>query len=196
MPLNRRLTLSIGIIFIGLLLFWLLVQSIQQQPDKDRAATRSALQQTSTAVPQGGLIFPSVQPADVTKITVRDSLTGKSVTLLKVPGDWQASNENSTPIPLSSESLANLSRVVQIIGTLPYNRVIIDQSNVAAYGLAGDARLTVQFEAGTTHRLKIGTIAQVSGFTYLLRDDDSTIYLVPTQTLEFLSGVLAAGAPH
>lgn len=192
MPLNRRLTLSIAVVFGGLLFFSLFVASIRQQTTNNALATIRA---SVTPVAQSGLLFPNVQPDAVTKIVVRNSETGKSITLIKVPGDWNASDEKGNAITLSSASIANLSRVVQIIGTLPYNRVIIDQSNVATYGLAGDARLTVQFEAGTTHQLKIGAIAQVSGLTYVLRDNDSTVYLVPTQSLEILSGLLAGAPP-
>jgi hypothetical protein len=195
MPLNRRLTISIGVIFAGLLLFWLFLQAIPQRRLDNSFATAAVLVQTATPVIQNGLLFPDVQPAAVTKITVRNSTTGKAITFTKVPGDWQATDEKGAAVPISAERLANLSRVVQIIGNLPYNRVIMDQSNLTTYGLAGDARLTIQFEAGTTHRLKIGTVAQVSGLTYLLRDDDSTIFLVPTQSLEVLSGLLAGAPP-
>jgi hypothetical protein len=195
MPLNRRLTLSIAVIFGGLLLLSLSVAATRQQQVQNIAATINTRRETTTPVVQDGLLFPAVQPTDVTSITVRDGQTGRAITLVKEPGNWRATDEKGAAVALSDERLANLSRVVTIIGTLPYNRVIIDQ-NLSSYGLAGDTGLTIQFEAGTTHRLKIGTIAQVSGLTYVLRDNDnSTIYLVPTQSLEVLSGLLAGVPP-
>lgn len=191
MPLNRRLTLLVALIFGGLLLFSLFLQAVQRDQVISLGGTQAA--RFTPGTPQSGVMFSGVEPSAIVKIVIRDSTSGHTLTLAKVPGDWQARDEKGNP---ATFDLANLSRVIQILGTLRYNRVLVDK-NVAAYGLAGDAKVTIQFETGTfNHRLRIGDVVQVSSeFTYVQRDDDGSIYLVPTQTLNVLSGLLAGSPP-
>lgn len=193
MALNRRLTLFLAFVLAALLGFSLFVNATRVQVIRDHAD-----QFTLTPVtPQAGFLFPSVEPALIAKIVIRDA-KGTQVTFVKVPGDWQATNGLGTPQPTD---LANLTRVIQILGTLRYNRVLAD-SNLSSYGLTGEGNVSIQFETSPmanapaiSHRLKIGITAQVSGFTYVMRDQDSAIYLAPTQPLEALTALLASPTP-
>jgi hypothetical protein len=132
-----------------------------------------------------------VEPSAVVLIVVRSGDGKQSVTLTRVPGDWRLTDVKGSR---SAPDLAQISRVIQILGTLRYNRVIRDQ-NVAAYGLSGDGKVTIEFDAGISHRLKIGDLAQVSGFTFVQRDGDAAVYLVPTETIGVVSGLLAGSDP-
>ncbi len=106
-----RPTLLIGLVFGGLLVFSLLLNSARQQ--KIPIITATPL--TSAE------LFPAVQPSDITRITVTDHVTGRSVTLKRVPGDWQGVDGQGTPAPVD---LPNVTRMIQILGTLRYNRVL------------------------------------------------------------------------
>jgi hypothetical protein len=188
MPLNRRLTVFLAFCFALLLLFLILVNAARREGI--RAAATAAF---TAASPQSGLLFPDVEPISITRITVREPATGRQITVRKVPGDWVATDAQGTPTPVD---LPRISQVVQILGTLRYNRVIIDQ-NLTAYGLVGEGRLNVQFALGAApdHLLRVGELAQVSGQTFVQRDSDSAIYLVSTQTLDLVSGLLAGPPP-
>lgn len=188
MPLNRRLTAFL-IFSFALLLAFIAVINAARRSQIIAAATAAY----TAASPQSGMLFPDADPISITRIVIRDPASGHTLTLRKIPGDWVAVDEKGAPV---SVDLAKITQVVQILGTLRYNRVIIDQ-NFAAYGLVGDGRLNVQFaiEAAPEHVLRVGALAQVSGQTFVQRDTDSAIYLVSTQTLDYVSGLLAGPPP-
>ncbi len=182
--MNRRLTITIIAVFGGLLVVSLLLNATRQQQYVN--AVNTALPAVS---PNAGLLYPAVEPSAITKLTLQKA--GQSLTLTRVPGDWRGEDGKGQPV---SVNLASIARVIQIVGTLRYTRVIIEP-NLAAYGLIGDRAVNLQFEAGQRHKLSIGDLAQVSGFTYVQRDEDPAIYLVPTQSLEAINSLLSGAPP-
>ncbi len=179
--MNRRLTLVIALVFGGLLALSVLINIARQT------------QRASIVPPTSfeGAMFPDVQPAAITRITIRDIRSGTRLTLTKAPGEWRATDANGTSRTVDN---AQIARIIQILATLRYNRTL-QQEDVSVYGLAGDGQVSIDFEAGTAHTLRIGNPAQVGDATYVQRDTDRAVYLVYTAATDILRSVLASPTP-
>jgi len=183
-----RSSAFIVLVFGGLLLFSLLIDNARRQQVPRATA---AADTTPTAV-QSGEMFPDVQPAAITRIVVADKIGGRTVTLTRVPGDWQAVDNVGKAAPVD---LPNVTRMIQILATLRYNRVL-EETSVAAYGLAGDGKVSIDFDAGTTtYHLRIGDSTPEGSLAYIQRGSDPAIYLVSNATLGLLVSALAVPTP-
>lgn len=179
--MNRRMTWLIALVFGGLLALSVLINVARQS-------------QRSAAPPptiDEGALYPDVQPAAITRIVIRDAATGTKLTLVKVPGEWRASDANGTSRPIDN---AQVAKMIQLLATLRYNRTLQEQ-DVSVYGLAGDGKVSIDFDAGTSHTLRVGNPTQVGDATYVQRDADRAVYLVPSAAISILNGVLAGPSP-
>lgn len=182
-----RTTALIVLVFGGLLGFSLLINVGRRQ----QARPTLAADITPTRV-QSGEMFPEVQPAAISRIVVADKVGGRTVTLTHVPGDWQAVDNAGKIVPVD---LPNVTRMIQILATLRYNRVL-EETSVAAYGLTGDGKVRIDFDAGTTtYHLRIGGNTPEGSSTYVQRNDDPAIYLASNATLGILINALAVPTP-
>ena len=143
--------------------------------------------------PQSGELFPNAQPDAITRVIVTDETSGLSVTWTKVPGGWQAVRSDGLPVAVD---LTNVARMIQILPTLRYNRVL-EESNVAQFGLSGQGQAQIEFEMGNgvPNRLRIGNADPSQTSVYVQRGDEPTIYLVPSGPVALVLGALPAVTP-
>ncbi len=65
---------------------------------------------------------------------------------------------------------------------------------MATYGLAGDGKVSIAFDAGVSYQLHIGDAAPTGDFTYVQRGGDTAIYLVSSAVITLLTNALASPA--
>ena len=138
-------------------------------------------------------LFPVVQPETITRITISDSASGQRVTWTRDSSGWQAINATGQSLAVN---LTNVARMIQILATLRYNRVL-EESNVAQFGLAGNGRAVIEFDAGakTPYRLRIGDPSPYGDLTYVQRDNDASIYLIAGPEINLVIGALPGASP-
>lgn len=108
-------------------------------------------------------VFPEVNAADITAITLENRRTNRILSLEKVPGGWRAENEAGQPVNID---LTKVPRLLRILSTLRYNRTL-DDSALEAYGLADGGWLIVRFRAGLPYTLRIGDNNPGETLTYV-----------------------------
>jgi len=138
-------------------------------------------------------LFPQVQPQAITRMTISDSVSGQQVTWTRNGDGWQAVDATGHTVAVN---LTNVARMIQILATLRYNRVL-EESNVAQFGLTGNGRAIIEFDAGakTPYRLRIGDQSPYGDLSYVQRDTDPAIYLVSGPELALVTGALPGASP-
>jgi len=180
---NRgRTTIILLLVFGGLLAVSLLIN----------VSRRNQAVFSVTATPDIEL-FPQVQPEAITRMTISDSLSGQQVTWTRGSGGWQAVDATGHSVTVD---LTKVARMIQILATLRYNR-LLEESNVAQFGLTGNGRAVIEFDAGakTPYRLRIGDPSPYGDLTYVQRDTDPSIYLVSGPVLNLVLGALPGASP-
>jgi hypothetical protein len=125
-------------------------------------------------------VFPGIDATQITRMVVENRTNKKKITLIRVPGDWQATDENGNSV---SANLNQVTRMIQILPTLRYNRVM-DGSDVKAFGLAGGGSYAVTFDAGgTSYALNVGDLNSAGTFSYVQRGSDGPIMQVPSREI-------------
>jgi hypothetical protein len=182
-----RTTLLFMLIFGGLAMLSALIILTRQSSGSHLAITGTPV------TPQTGYIFTDVEPGKITRISVVDHGTAHTVTYTRVPGDW---NVDDSAGKIKASDLPNVARIIQILATLRYNRVL-EGSSVAAYGLAGDGKVGIDFDAaGKSYHLRIGEATPYGDTTYVQRGDSPSIYLVQTAVVAILTNALATPPPN
>ena len=180
---NRgRTTVILLVLFGGLLVASLLIN----------VSRRNQVVFSVTATPDIEL-FPAVQPENITRMTISDSVTGQRVTWMRDSSGWQAVNATGQSVAVN---LTNVARMIQILATLRYNRVL-EESNMAQFGLTGNGRAVIEFDAGakTPYRLRIGDQSPYGDLTYVQRDIDPSVYLVSGPEINLVIGALPGASP-
>ncbi|GAB4547343.1 MAG: hypothetical protein OHK0023_08540 [Anaerolineae bacterium] len=152
--------------------------------------------QTGTPLPTAvpiPYLFPSVLPRQITRIVVEDKRPDAKTPFMivqRIPGDWRAENQNGA---ILQADLTKIARVVRVLATLRYNRSI-DQATLEAFGLAGNNGFVIRFEADTAYTLYIGNMNPDQTLTYVRRNNESTIWLIPTESAVTLVSALEGWA--
>ncbi len=134
-------------------------------------------------------VFPGVEATQITRIELENHRTGKKVTLIKVVGGWQATDEKGTAVQLDP---GQLPRMLQILSTLRYNR-IMEGSDVKAFGLADGGLYSVSFDAGRAYTLLVGDLNSDSSFAFVQPGVDASVLQVPAQSILTVLAPVSAG---
>src|SRR5690348_10802967 len=100
-----RATALVALSFGGLLAFGALIIFARQS-----ALNPASLGTRAPITPQTGYIFTDVEPSKITRISVVDHGTGRTITYTRVPGDWNAADSGGTP---NAPDLPNIARMIQ-----------------------------------------------------------------------------------
>ncbi len=157
-----RTTFLLVLLFAGLL-----GASLLLNPTRQVASTPPP-----TTFPE---VFPGVAQTQITQITLERRSTGRKISMTRVPGDWTASDENGHPVQVD---LNQVARMLQILSTLRYNRVM-EGSDVQPFGLSDGGLFIVNFDAGAHHTLHIGDLNSDLTYTYIQRESEVSILQVP-----------------
>jgi hypothetical protein len=174
--LRVLIVLFVGAVALSIIYPWL----IQRTPGH----TEPTIVVPPTAIP---LIFEGILPTDITRITIESRQTGHSVTLVRIPGNWTATDETGKSI---SVDLNLVTKMISILPTLRYNRSM-NESNLKDFGLADGGEFTVQFEAGRLHTLHIGAISADGTLSYCQRDSESAVLWVSVQPIATLVSIVS-----
>src|SRR4051794_17144464 len=94
-------TRLLGIVFVGLLgVFALFGLSQHNTPVEALHA------------PQDPEIFPGIDPTQITQISVENRQSGRKVTLIKVPGDWTATDEKGAALKPDLNLVAKMLQIL------------------------------------------------------------------------------------
>jgi hypothetical protein len=126
-------------------------------------------------------------------MTISNDASGQQVTWTRTSAGWQAVDAKGHSLTVN---LTNVARMIQILATLRYNRVL-EESNVAQFGLTGNGRAVIEFDAGakTPYRLRIGDQSPYGDLTYVQRDTDPSVYLVSGPEINLVIGALPGASP-
>jgi hypothetical protein len=183
-----RLTAFLALILGGLLAFAALSSKARDQVIPPTADNRTTL-----PVAQSGELFPDVQPAAILRVMITDEASGKRLIWTRAPVGWQATDGNGTTVAVD---LAAVARSIQILATLRYNRAL-EESDVTPFGLSGHGKAEIEFdtEGSVPHRIRIGDNTPVDNLTYVQRNDDPIVYLVPSAPITLVTGALPVASP-
>ena len=139
-----------------------------------------------TALP---VLFPGIGPTQITRIKLENHMTGQQLTLVRVPGGWTGTDEKGQPV---SVDLNRVTRIIQILPTLRYNRMM-EGSDVKAFGLADGGLFVVRFDAGSsTYTLHVGDLNSALTYAYVQRGDDGPIGQIPATDANTLTTLVRA----
>jgi hypothetical protein len=169
-------TKLLGLIFVGMVSLLALVNLSRQN---------TAAQVLPPTIPQ--VIFPDVAQTQISRITVESRLSGRKITLTKVPGDWTATDEKGASV---QADLNQVTKMLQILPTLRYNRVM-EGSDVKAFGLSDGGIFVVSFEAGVQYTMHIGDLNSALTYSYVQRDSEPRILQVPAVEVATLVRMVA-----
>ena len=169
---NTRTTRILIVIFVALLGVAYLV-----------SVARKASAPTPPPVPVSLYVFPGVEPTQITRIELENQVDKRKLTLVKVPGDWIGTDQNGKTVQVD---LAQVTRMIQILPTLRYNR-IMEGSDVKAFGLADGGYFIVRFDAGgTSYVLHIGDVNSAQTYSYVQRGDSGPVLQIPARDAAML----------
>ena len=128
-------------------------------------------------------LFPGIDQTQITRIEIDNLVQNRKLTLVKVPGDWTGTDQTGKNVPVD---LAQVTRMIQILPTLRYNRTM-EGSDVKAFGLADGGYFIVRFDAGgTSYVLHIGDVNSAQTFSYVQRGDNGPVVQVPARDAAML----------
>ncbi len=179
---SPRTTRLLIVAFVGLLVVAAAINGIRQSSGPD----------TATPMPLVYL-FPQVESTDITRIDVENHLEGGKLILVRTPGDWLGTDGNGKSVPVD---LSKVTRMIQILPTLRYNR-LMEGSDVTAFGLANGGRFVVHFDArGSSYTLHIGELNSALTYAYAQLGENGPIGQIPaTDANNLVSIVRAASNP-
>lgn len=159
----------------------------------DHSPLPTVANNATAPIAQNGELFPDAQPADISRVMITDEGSGKRLIWIHVPGGWQATDGNGVPVTLD---LAAVARSIQILTTLRYNRAL-EESDVALFGLAGHGKAEIEFDTGesVSDLIRIGDNTPVDNLTYVQRNNDPIVYLVPSAPISLVTGALPVPSP-
>ncbi|MEP7285974.1 MAG: DUF4340 domain-containing protein [Chloroflexota bacterium] len=170
---GSRTTRLLLVVFVGILAVAYLLNLAQQS---------SRPQPTATPETQPD-VFPGVEPTQITRIEIESVRVNRKITLVKVPGDWKGTDEKGASVPVD---LAQVSRMLQVLSSLRYNRVMEGTADVKTFGFEGGGFFIVRFDAGQQYSLHIGDLNSAQTNAYIQRGDDPTVLQVPSDQIFIL----------
>jgi hypothetical protein len=171
--MNANTTRLLVVLFLGMLALAYFVN--QAQPTRP----------VPTPMPE---VFPGVDATEITRIEVENTESKQQYTLVRVPGEWTGTDENGNSVEVD---LGQVTRMIQAISTMRYNRVM-EGSDVAAFGFKNGGVFVVRFDAGSSsYTLRIGETNSARTHSFVQRGDDPTVLQVPAeQVIELIRMVL------
>ena len=169
--LNRRSTVLLVIVFVALAAVAYFLGQAQQ--------TLHPAPPSPTDAP---LVFPGIDPAQITRIEVENVKNGLKVTLVKQADGWQGKNEKGWSVEARPRQIADM---IQNLPTLRYNRVM-EGSDVQAFGFVGGGFLVVKFDAGASYLLRVGDLNSDQSYAYVQRGADPAVLQVPYKPLSLI----------
>ncbi|CAG1011053.1 MAG: DUF4340 domain-containing protein [Anaerolineae bacterium] len=145
---------------------------------------------TSGSNPTVPYLFPAVEPTIITRITLENRQTGAVLSLTKIPGDWHGEDKNGETVTVDLTKMPELLRTLTI---LRYNRILED-SALEQFGLKDGGWFRIRFEAGKTYTLDIGAQNPDRSLTYVQRNGEPAVILVPSVQVEALTRLLQGEA--
>jgi hypothetical protein len=137
-------------------------------------------------------VFPGIEQTQITRMEVENRLDGRKVSMVKAPGDWIGADQNGKTIALD---LAQVTRMIQILPTLRYNRVM-EGSDVKAFGLADGGSFVIRFDAGgTSYTLHVGDLNSAQTLSYVQRGDSGPVVQVPARDAAILVRMVTSPMP-
>ncbi|MCC7447468.1 MAG: DUF4340 domain-containing protein [Anaerolineae bacterium] len=162
---TTRTTRILIVIFVALLGVAYLV---------NQARRRSA--PTPPPVPVALYVFPGVEPTQITRIELENHMIKRTLTLERIPGGWKGTDDKGAEVPVD---LNQATRIIQILSSLRYNRVL-EGSDVKAFGLADGGLFMVRFIASNkTYTLHIGDLNSALTSAYARRSDSEPVIQIP-----------------
>ena len=179
--LKNRTTLLLIVLFVGLLAVVYVVNQAEQQ---------NAPAVSFPTVPP--LIFPGVDSRQITHIELENTILKRKIVLDKVPGDWVGKDIDGKPIQVD---LAQVTRMIQILATLRYNRVL-EASDLKAFGLADGGLFVLRFSVGdTSYTLRVGNPNSAQTYSYIQRGDGGPVVQADLQQVAQLVRLVANPNP-
>jgi hypothetical protein len=112
--------------------------------------------------------------------------------MVKAPGDWLGADQNGKTLALY---LAHVTRMIQILATLRYNRVM-EGSDVKAFGLADGGSFVIRFDAGgAAYTLHVGDLNSAQTYSYVQRGDGGPVVQVPARDAAMLVRMVTSPMP-
>ncbi len=134
-------------------------------------------------------LFPGIDQTQITRIELENLVDKRRLTLVKVPGDWLGSDQNGKSVQVD---MAQVTRMIQILPTLRYNRVM-EGSDVKAFGLADGGYFVVRFDAGgATYTLHVGDVNSAQTYSYVQRGDGGPVLQIPARDAAMLVRMVAS----
>jgi len=162
---NTRTTRILIVIFVALLGVAYLV-----------SVARKASAPTPPPVPVSLYVFPGVEPTQITRIEMENHMIKRALTLERIPGGWKGTDDKGADVLVD---LNQATRIIQILSSLSYNRVL-EGSDVKAFGLADGGLFMVRFIAsGKTYTLQIGDLNSALTYAYARRSDSEPVIQIP-----------------
>jgi uncharacterized protein DUF4340 len=139
-----------------------------------------------TALPE---LYPGIEQTQITRIEIENLVQKRRLTLVKVPGDWIGTDQTGKSVPVD---LAQVTRMIQILPTLRYNR-IMEGSDVKAFGLADGGYFIVRFDAGgTSYVLHVGDVNSAQTYSYVQPGDSGPVLQIPARDAAMLVRMVAS----
>jgi hypothetical protein len=182
--MNFRSTRLLILVFVGLLV----------------AAFAINLARQNTPVPTPRItplieVFPGIDATQITRIEVENRPQKRKITLVRTPGQWTATDQKQQNVTVD---VAQITRMIQILPTLRYNRVM-ETSDLKAFGLADGGLFVVRFSVGNaSHALYVGDINSDRTYSYVqaeTNDASSPVLQVPVSQVATLVSIVANPTP-
>lgn len=143
-----------------------------------------------TATPSVRNLFDDIglQPDDITGIRVQDNATGQAAAVSRVVTQtWELTEPTQGPADSPrAQGLANQS--ARLIVTTR----ITQTTDLGAYGLVSPTHTITLFTTKGEHTIKTGKKSFNNANYYVLRDNDSTVYLVQALAIDELKKMITS----
>jgi hypothetical protein len=179
--LNNRTTRLLIVLFVGLLAVAYLVNLVQQN--------KTVYVPYPTPLPE---VFPGIDARQITHIELENPGWKRKIVLDKVPGDWVAKDGDGKPIQVD---LGQVTRMIQILPTLRYNRVL-ESTDLKAFGLADGGLFVLRFSVGNaSYTLRVGDPNSAQTYSYIQRGDGGPVLQADMQQVAQLVRLVANPNP-
>lgn len=140
-------------------------------------------------------VFPGIDATQITRIEVENRPQKRKITLVRTPGQWVATDEKQQTVTVD---VAQITRMIQILPTLRYNRVM-EGSDLKAFGLADGGLFVVRFSVGdASYTLHVGNLNSDRTYSYVQREasgSSSPVLQVPASQVATLVSIVANPTP-
>jgi hypothetical protein len=182
--MNFRSTRLLILIFVGLLAAAFVINIARQNTPVPTPRITPLIE-----------VFPGIDATQITRIEVENRPQKRKITLVRTPGQWAVTDEKQQTVTVD---VAQITRMIQILPTLRYNRVM-EGSDLKAYGLADGGLFVVRFSVGdTSYALHVGDLNSDQTYSYVQREangSSSPVLQVPASQVATLVSIVANPTP-